>query len=70
MEEMLDGPFSIETQSARLQAHHDLIAPYVAEEEAPFTSLSSQSAFESSVQELISHVEDRHEDAEDYLNSL
>jgi len=53
-----------------LQAHHDLIAPYVAEEAPPFTSLSSQSAFESSVQALITHVEDRHDAAEEYLNSL
>lgn len=67
MEDLLSGAFSIETQSARLQAHHDLIAPYVAEEEDPFTSLSSQSAFESSVQDLIDHVEDRHDAAWDYL---
>ncbi len=67
MEELLEGAFSVQAQSEKIAAYHDLIAPYVAEEEAPFTSLSSQAAFEASTQELIDHVTDRHAAAADYL---
>ncbi len=43
----------------RLRAHHDLIAPYVETEVAPYSCLSSQEAFEGSVSQLVDYVASR-----------
>lgn len=67
MEDLLDGAFSVQSQTERINAYHDLIAPYVALETAAHTNLSSQAAFEASAQDLIDHVQDRHDAADDYL---
>jgi spore coat protein H len=71
MSELLEGPFSIEGQQARMQHYHDLIEPYALAEEASHTALSSTQAFEDSLtgseEALFPHVEARHAAAEAYL---
>ncbi|MCP4568933.1 MAG: cellulosomal protein [FCB group bacterium] len=62
--EFVQGVFEAESIKARLQREHDLIAPYVVgpEGEQPeYTVLPSPQAFESSLQELFNHVDERHE---------
>ncbi len=62
----LDGPFAGDKIQTRMEAYHDLIAPYVvgAEGEAsPYTFLNSSSSFETSLTSsnsgLIPHVNER-----------
>lgn len=67
---LLNGAFALESTQARIQAEHDLIAPYVTGENgevAPYTNLTSQTAFDDSVNVLFQHVADRHAAAEEYL---
>jgi spore coat protein H len=57
------GPFGLDLVSTRLQAAHDLIAPYVVGpggEEEGYTVLPSVPEFESGVADLVAHVEARH----------
>lgn len=66
---LLTGAFEVSAVEARMQAYHDLIAPYVvgpeSEEAAPYTFLSGPEAFEQSLSAgqyaLFPHVESRHE---------
>jgi len=69
LQAVLSGPFAAPAVKARMQANHDLIAPYVvgAEgESAPYTFLVSDAAFNSSLQggtyALFAHVDQRHSD--------
>ncbi len=61
------GAFAEDTVAARMQAAHDLIAPYVTGadgEQAPYTFLPNDAAFANSVDGsggLLDHVEDRHD---------
>ena len=67
---LLEGAFALEATQARIQAEHDLIAPYVVGsggEQAPYTNLTSPAAFEGSATVLIQHVADRHTAAREYL---
>jgi len=72
MAELLEGPFSIETQEARMQHYHDLIEPSALAESQPYTALSSTQAFEDSLSEgdeaLFPHLAARHAAAEAYLD--
>lgn len=52
---------------ATLTAAHAMIAPYVAQETSPYTNLSGQDAFESSVSALVDHVNNRYALAQEYL---
>ncbi len=67
VEQALVGNFEQDTFSAKAQELHDLIAPYVEEEEAPFTQLESLSEFNDSVEALIDHVQWRHEEVGAFL---
>lgn len=66
LEATLEGAFAIDTFADRAKELHELISPHVIgdEGEAPnYTSLSSEAAFETSVEEgagLLAHVENRH----------
>ena len=64
VEEFVEGVFEEESVKSRLQAEHDLIAPYVvgAEGEQPeYTALDSDESFESSLATLFDHVDARHQ---------
>ncbi len=57
------GVFAENDVRARLEAEHELIAPYVVGEEGeqePHTVLSSSAAFSTSVDEIMAHVARRH----------
>lgn len=69
VEKTLEGPLELDTFTARAQELHDLIAPYIEAEEAPFTQLSSLSAFEDSVTDLVQHVEERRAEVEALLEA-
>jgi spore coat protein H len=65
----VDGPFAVDKVFAKMDAYHELIAPYVvgpeATEKAPYTFLSNAAAFNNSLttgnDALKPHVESRHE---------
>ena len=62
--EALVGAMEVETFRAQAETLHALIEPYVIGddgERAESTMLSSDAAFEGSVDELVEHVESRHE---------
>jgi len=62
LEAFAEGPFSYSSIATRLQDAHELIAPYVIGNEGEqegYTTLSSQRAFEDSVDELLNHVQER-----------
>jgi len=67
LESALSGAFSIDEFSERARALHDLARPYVVGDDgevAPYSNLSSEEAFETSVEGdagLIAHVTRRHE---------
>lgn len=63
----LDGPLEIEPFAARAQALHDLIAPSVEAESAPYTQLRDPAEFASSVDDLVAHVAARREAVEAVL---
>ncbi|MCK6578395.1 MAG: CotH kinase family protein [Anaerolineae bacterium] len=72
VEEIIQGAFEPARMEATYRALHDLVAPYVVGEDgeiAEHTLLSSPQAFESSVAELIAHVNARYDLALDYLAS-
>jgi spore coat protein H len=68
--ETANGAFAVGPTQARYQAAHDLIKAYVVGPEGELpesTMLSSTAAFESSVNELVTHLQGRHAAAETYL---
>jgi spore coat protein H len=68
LERALDGAFSVSSVTERIQAAHELIAPYVvgptAVETAPYTFLGNEQDFTDSLRgnsdSLLDHVESRH----------
>ncbi len=65
------GPFQQEIAQSRINAAHVLIAPYVTGDEGetePFTVLSSKEAFVTARDEILEHVETRHQAVADYLH--
>lgn len=66
----LDGPMGVDAFRARAEELHELIAPHMVGEDgesSTHTNLSSERAFEESVDELVEHVESRHELVESVL---
>jgi hypothetical protein len=60
----LVGAMEVETFRAQAETLHALISPYVIGEDGEreeSTMLSSEAAFEGSVDDLVEHVESRHE---------
>lgn len=67
---VMDGPLDVDVQLERAEAYHDLIEPYVvgAEgEQAGFSHLRSEDAFDRSVDALLDAVEDGRSQAEALL---
>jgi spore coat protein H len=72
VEDTITGPFEPEKMAQTYQHLHDLIQPYVTGELGEMqehTLHSSTAAFDSSVEELIAHVESRCLEAETYINN-
>ena len=64
------GAFETTSMEAKVRGYHALIADSVAAESAPYSNLTSLSAFEESVEGeggLIEHIGDRHDAVEDAL---
>jgi spore coat protein H len=71
VEETVTGAFEPETMAARYEELHDLIAPYVIGENGEsdgYTHLSSADAFETALDDLIAHVDERNEAVGEFLN--
>ena len=69
VEDTITGAFDPATMETTYTALHELIAPYVAQEAEPYTTLSSTEAFDNSLSELIEHVNARYALAQEYLNT-
>lgn len=72
LQELIDGPFELNAAKARVQADHDLIAPYVVGsqgENPPYSCLSSDQAFNSSADDINSHLQNRTNEANYYLGN-
>ena len=69
VEDTVNGAFDPATMETTYTALHELIAPYVAQEVAPYTTLSSAEAFDNSLAEVIEHVNARYVAAQDYLSA-
>ncbi|MCP4680036.1 MAG: hypothetical protein GY854_32005 [Deltaproteobacteria bacterium] len=75
LEAVLEGSFAIDKVHAKMQAYHDLIAPYVtgpeSVEESPYTFLKNSEEFNTSLttgtDALKPHVESRHQAVKDAL---
>ena len=67
MESFLDEVFTINQLEERLEAYHDLISPYVMDEDPSFTLVQSPAAFERSVDDLMQHIRLRITAAESFL---
>jgi hypothetical protein len=65
--EVVETAFVPEEMAEIYQYYHDLIAPSVLAETEDATMLSSETAFENSVQELIDHTYVRYETVQIYL---
>jgi hypothetical protein len=66
------GAFTVADVQKRLNEEHDLIAPYVvgAEGEQPgYTSLASPDAFDAALEELLTHVQSRHDAVSEFLGA-
>jgi hypothetical protein len=72
VEKVIDGAFDPQTMAETYQRYHDMIEPYVSAEDAGTGAANmrgSGSTFETSVEELIAHVNGRYAEAQDYLAS-
>ena len=70
LESFLSQDFILDDLAAKFEHYHDLIEPYVLEEDPETTLIGSPAAFESSVNELIDHIQDRIKESENYLSNL
>jgi spore coat protein CotH len=59
LESFISDIFTIEEMAERYQYYHDLISPYVLDENPEYTLIQSIEAFERSVNDLIQHTEER-----------
>jgi spore coat protein CotH len=59
LESFLDEVFLVEEMTERYQYYHDLISPYVLDENPRYTLVQSEAAFEGSVKDLIQHTKQR-----------
>ncbi len=64
----LETVFEPDRLAEIFQTNHDLIAPYVAAENAPYTQLSDLDLFNQSVESLITHVTARYQAGLEFLN--
>jgi hypothetical protein len=69
VEDTINVAFEPTAMAATYTALHELVAPYVTAEIEGYTTLSSVEAFESSLEELITHVNTRNALAQEYLNA-
>ena len=67
LEETLATTWRPDELSALYTKYHDLIAPYVEKETEGYTQMSSYDVFERSLDELISHAQERYDAVKDYL---
>ena len=65
----IDGPFDPARMTVIYQDYHDLIAPYVANEQPDYTYLNNTQEFDYALAVLIEHVNQRYTAAQEYLNS-
>lgn len=65
--EVLETVWQPEKLAARYRRAHDLIAPYVLAEQEGYTQLESIDSFNSSVEALIEHAQQRYEAVKAYL---
>lgn len=68
LEETIQGAWQPEKLAAAYQKYHDLIAPYVEEEEPGYTQISSIESFNQAVNELIRHAQERYDAVKEYLD--
>jgi len=69
VEAIINGAFEPAAMTARYQALHDLIRPYVISETPGYTFLRSAEEFDASLNQLIEHVNGRYAEASAYVNS-
>lgn len=67
VEETANGAFEPAKMEATYRAMHELIKPYVVDEQEGYTNLSSDEAFESALTELIEHVNARYAAVQEFL---
>jgi len=73
VENVINGAFFPQTIITRFQELHDLIQPYVIGsqgESNAYSNISSESAFENSLQTLIQHVNGRYQAALEFVGSF
>ena len=59
-EDLLDGALAMDRVTEKVEAYHDLVAPYAAQEASPYTFLTGNS-FATSGQAIIDHIDGRHD---------
>jgi hypothetical protein len=69
MEEFVDEVFTLEELVNQFQSYHDLIESYVRAEDQDHTLISSLSAFDSSISDLVKHVRARLTAVESFLET-
>jgi len=67
LQEVVETVFEPETMAETYTYYHDLITPYALAETDEATMLSSEAAFESSLEVLIDHVNERYQEVQQYL---
>ena len=68
--DVIEVAFAVESTQARYQKAHDMIRPYVVGEQgeqAGYTHLSSDQAFDDALTYLLDHVQQRRDDALEFL---
>ena len=66
-QKVVETVFVPEEMTEIYTTYHELVAPYVLAETLEATTLSSEQAFDRSLQNLIDHVNERYEAVLDYL---
>lgn len=73
VEAVINGPFNLDSITARFQELYDLIRPYVvgaSGEIEGYTHLRSEAAFEAALDEMIQHANNRNQAANAWLDSV
>lgn len=68
VQEVIDGAFNTSTMQSLYSTYSELIQPYVTTELDGYTFLNSSSDFQTAVNELNLHVQERATVVSDYLN--
>lgn len=69
LQETLASAFQADALTAKIEAYHDLIAPYVAAETSSATQLDSPEAFDQAAQSLSDYIQQRYQEVQAYLAS-